>query len=393
MHVCLIKCPSPFLIDEKVFPPLGLMAVGTGLKTQGHEVTITDDIQAGFGYYGLGPVTPEYPHAKMIRRLIKEKSPDSKVVIGGSHATLDPEGCLADGFDCVVCGDGEIDTEQAFLGDTPIVKADTYFLSDYPIIDRSLVDIKSYKYFINGKLATTMVTSRGCPYKCAFCCKNNSGVRLAPAEKVINEVRNLHDDFGYDAIMFFDDIFILNRKRVEAICACLKEFGITWRCFVRADLVMKHGRSLIRTMADSGCVEVGMGVESGSDKILDVINKGESTETIKSAIQLLHEEGIRVKGFFIVGLPGESQETIEETQRFLEQTYLDDMDFTIFQPYVGSPIWNNKALYDIGWNDLDFEMMFYKGKPGEYHSMVWTSSLSAEDIVKLRDRLECQLKN
>jgi radical SAM superfamily enzyme YgiQ (UPF0313 family) len=320
----------------------------------------------------------------MIRRIIKERNPYAKVVIGGSHATMNPEECISDGFDCVVCGDGEIEAERAFLDDVDIIRAEDRFLSDYPTIDRTLVDIKSYKYFLDGELATTLVTSRGCPYKCAFCCKNYNGVRLAPSSKVINEIRKLHCDFGYNALMFFDDIFILNKKRVEEICLYLKEFGIVWRCFVRADLVVKHGNELLQTMADSGCVEVGMGIESGSDKILENINKGETVKTIKLAIKMLHEEGIRVKGFFIVGLPGESQETIEDTQRFLEETYLDDMDFTIFQPYVGSPIWNNRGDYDIKWDDLDFQKMFYKGKLGE---------LSSEDIVKARDRLECQLKN
>ena len=86
----------------------------------------------------------------------------------------------------------------------------------------------------------------------------------------------LNTDFDYDALMFFDDTFILNYDRVLEICKCLKQRGIIWRCFVRADLVVKHGNKLLEVMKDSGCVEVGMGIESGSDTILKNINKGES---------------------------------------------------------------------------------------------------------------------
>jgi len=387
MEVCLIRCPSPFLIDDKVFPPLGIMAVGTGLKAQGHKVLITDDIPTGFNYYGVGPSTPEYPNAKRILQIIKQDNPRAKVIIGGPHATLKTDECLKDGFDRVVRGDGE--TANILVGG-PVVVGVERPLDDYPIIDRSLVDIKSYRYFLKDELTTTVVTSRGCPYKCAFCCKNYVSVRLRSADSVIAEIRNLHDDFGYTALMFFDDIFILDRQRVEAICRVLKELGIIWRCFVRADLVVKHGRSLLQTMADAGCVEVGMGIESGSDKILSIINKGETVKTIKAAIKMLHEENIRVKGFFIIGLPGETRDTLDETQRFVEEMYLDDKDFTIFQPYAGTPIWNHRESFDIQWDNLTYDNMFYKGKPGEYKSFVWTSELSQEDIVKARDVLQCQ---
>jgi radical SAM superfamily enzyme YgiQ (UPF0313 family) len=261
-------------------------------------------------------------------------------------------------------------------------------LNDYPMIDRTLINIKDYKYYIDGELATTVMTSRGCPYKCAFCSKNYTTVRLKSAEKVIEEIKNLHFNFGYKAIMFFDDIFILNGKRVKEICRYLKKLGIIWRCFVRGDLVVKHGINFIRNMADSGCVEVGMGIESGSDTILKIINKGESVNTIRKAIGILKDCNIRVKGFLIVGLPGENSTTIQETHDFLDMVSLDDVDFTIYQPYAGSDIWLNRELYDVQWNDIDYEKMFFKGKPGEYQSITSTSSLISEDIISARDNLE-----
>lgn len=317
-----------------------------------------------YKYYGLGPTTPEYSNAVYILQYIKHNNKNAMVVLGGPHASKE---CFKDGFDLVVSG---------------------HVADENLVIDRSLIDIKSYKYFINDRLATTLVTAIGCPYKCAFCSKNNPVVKFKKVDKIIEEIEYLHFEFGYDALMFFDDTFILNIDRITKICRCLKRLGIIWRCFVRADLVVKHGDVLLEMMSDSGCVEVGMGIESGSDTILNNIHKGESVQDIESAIKMIHDNGIRVKGFFIVGLPGESQQTLDETRSFLDNTYLDGMDFTLFKPYPGSPIYNNRKDYDIEWNDLKYSDMFYKGKPGEYINLVNTSSLSPEDILIARDSLE-----
>ena len=133
-------------------------------------------------------------------------------------------------------------------------------------------------------------------------------------------------------------------------------------------------------MADCGCTHVGMGVESGSEKILKNVNKGESVKTIKHALNILKDAGIRTKGFFIVGLPGETHDTLAETKRFLDKMQLFDVDIKIFQPYPGSPIYDNKEKYDINWDDIPLQDMFYKGRPGEYHGTVRTSTLTTEEI-------------
>ena len=350
-RICLIRCPSPFLIEDKVFPPLGLLAVGTVWAEEGHEVLVYDGppegVPKGYDRYGLGPTTPEFPVAQEIA-----KGLDGEVVFGGPHV-----GWYLD------------------YGDA--------------IIDRSLVDIKSYKYYIDGKLATTVVTAVGCPYKCAFCSKGPA-FKAREVGLVIREIEMLRRDFGYEALMFFDDTFVLSRERVLELCACLRALGIVWRCFVRADLVLKHGEGLLRIMKDSGCVEVGMGIESGSDKILAGIDKGETSGQIRRAVEMLRRAGIRVKGFLIVGLPGESMETLDETRSFLDQAKLDCADFTVFKPYPGSPIWQHRDDYDISWGEVECSEMFYKGKPGEYKSLVRTAALTADEIVAARNGLEAE---
>lgn len=394
MRVCLLTCSAPFLIDEKVFPPLGLMTVGTALRVQGHEVVIRDSPDDST-CFGIGPTTPEYGDAVRMLQQIKSAGKANRVVIGGPHAAANPEECLADGFDVVALGDGENITADTF-GASGVVDLGRRPLHDYPIADRSLVDIRSYRYEIAGRLATTLVTSRGCPYHCGFCAKMEGRLRYYPLDRVAREIAYLDVCWGYPALMIFDDTFILQRRRVEVICSVLERRSIAWRCFVRGDVIVRHGPELVDVMANSGCVEVGIGIESGSDRILETIHKGETVGVIREAIGMLRQAGIRVKGLFIVGLPGEDRESLAQTRRFIEEVPLDDADFTIYQPYRGSPIWNNRHNYDIQW-DIEWDDVlagerFYKGRRGEYRCLVRTSSLSADDIVQARDGLEALFK-
>lgn len=383
MRICLVRCPSPFLIEDRILPPLGLMAVGTGLKRRGHDVYIHDGpiekVPQDYDCYGFGPTTPEYGHALAIKDSL---NPKARFVLGGPYATLQPQQCLKDGWDCVVAGDGE-EQEAAFTGDATLIFSDEKDLNKYPIIDRTLVDIRSYKYYLDGRLSTTLITSRGCPYKCAFCCKNHQTVRLMSAERIIQEIRYLHYGFEYNALMYSEDLFIIDKKRAEKVFKAMGELDIICRCLIRADILVKYGQGFSDMMADCGCVEVGMGVESGSDTILKNVNKKESVSTIKKAVRMLKRAGVRVKGFFILGLPGETQDTINETRDFLDEMQLDDLDVKIYQPYPGSPIWENSQDYDISWhNGLDYSQLFYKGRPGEYYGNVSTSELTNEQIVE-----------
>lgn len=398
MRICLVRLPSSFLINERAFPPLGLMTIGTALKLKGHEVFIHDDlpekVPLDYDYYGMGPTTPEYSYALDVKERIRNVNPRARIVIGASFAALNRERCLSDGWDCVVIGDGELVVEQAFLGNDTLIIAEEHPLDEYPIIDRSVLDLSKYHYTINDRQATTLISSRGCPWRCAFCCKvdQKNTVRLRSAEHVIREIDYVYS-LGYTAIAFPDDIFILSRSRTEAICKHLKALDIQWRCLVRADIAVRYGQDFINMMALSGCVDVGMGVESGSDTILKIANKGETVGTIKKAIRMLKSAGIRVKGFFILGLPGESPETLMETDSFLSEMQLDDIDIKVYQPYPGSPIWENRDKLDIQWHDMELAQMFYKGRLGEYYGNISTSSLTNEQISNAMVTMEKAYKH
>jgi radical SAM superfamily enzyme YgiQ (UPF0313 family) len=385
------------LIDERAFPPLGLMAVGAGLKRSGRDVVVFDgdvtQLPLDYDYYGFGPTSPEYPHALDCLKRIKKANPSSRVVLGGPHVTLQHLLCWRDGWDCLVVGDGENAAEQAFFSEDRLLFPEDLPLDEYPIPDRTLVDIKSYRFRLHDRPATTVMGSRGCPFKCAFCCKNHDRVRLNSAERIIEEVGVLYDQFGYRAIAFPEDIFILNKRRTTEVCKFLKSKGIIWRCLVRADLTLRYGASFIDMMVDAGCVGVGLGIESGSNAILETINKGETAEQMLAAVKLLKARGMFVKGFFIVGLPGENEQTLSETEQFLEEAKLDDIDAKIYQPYPASPIYDNHDCYDVRWDTTPLEHTYYKGAPGEYYGNLSTSSLSSDRIVEAWKNFEQNYKD
>jgi radical SAM superfamily enzyme YgiQ (UPF0313 family) len=359
MTVCLVRCPSPFLVDERAFPPLGLMAVGAGLKQKGMDVVVYDgnieQLPLDYPAYGFGPTSPEYPSALDCLHRIKDANPSARVIVGGTHVTLLYGQCLEDGWDGIVVGDGEEAAWDAFYqhNDIGIIyRAEDRPLDQYPIPDRTLVNIKDYNFRLYGRPATTVMGSRGCPFKCAFCCKNNNRVRLASAERMIEEIGIIHDQFGYDALAFPEDIFTLNKARTTKVCKYLKEKGIIWRCLVRADLTVRYGMDFLDMMVDSGCVGIGIGVESGSNTVLRNINKQETVEQMKQAVAMFQSRNVFIKGFFIVGLPGENEETLQETEDFLQEAQFDDIDCKIYQPYPCSPIVDNPEKYDVHWDAI-----------------------------------------
>lgn len=408
MKILLINPPSPFLIDENVFPTLGLLYLGSYLKQAGYrDISLLDlngkhdlpgEIKADI--VGIYSNTPQFPEAvKLVKRLrVVNKAKEPLYCIGGPHVSGRPEDALQD-FDKVVVGEGEMamldivrekESGCGTKGGKIIKRAYMKDIDNLPFADRDLINIRDYKYYIDGVLTTTLVTSRGCPYGCNFCANNvwMKTLRMRSAANVYEEVKMLKENYGYGAFMFFDDTMTVNKKRMSDICGMLKELGIIYRCFIRSDTV---DAALLEKMRSSGCVEVGMGIESGSQRILDAVRKGETVGSNMKAIKLCRELGICVKGFFIIGLPGEDHISIKETIAFLEEADLDDVDITIYKPYPGSFVYKNREKFDIDFKD-DYEHAWYKGRPKDYSTTVSTKALSSSDILKFRDEIERRFK-
>ena len=394
--ILLINPPSPFLIDQRVHPPMGLIHLGTYLRDHDVEVAIHDpgtctlegmeDISPEL--VGITATTPQYPYAVEMCSMVRDAYPGVPIVVGGPHATVDPTSCTQ--FDYVVIGEGERAILDCRNWNDRIIRYDPIEeLDALPHPDRTMIDIESYQYYLDGERSATFATSRGCPYKCAFCCHIwGSMVRLHSPEYIAEEVRSIKRVHGYRAVTFQDDIFILHRDRITRVAELLSKEDIIYRCFVRSNLTDDN---ILRMLKKSGCVEIGFGAESGSQKILDNISKGTTVEMNTILVESARRFGIRTKAFLIVGLPGETHKTCQETYDWIRNVQPDSWDISIYIPYSGSSIVDNPEMFDIQICSINYADMWHKGIPGAYNGVVSTHGLSVGEIITWRDRIELEL--
>lgn len=412
LKVALINPPSPFLISDTIMPPLGLMYLSSYLKHSIPEIeTKIYDLSANkniivpnnYDIYAFTSTTPQYNITLNLMKQTKQYNQDSTFIIGGAHASCFKSKCLDNGFDCVIVGEGEKALTEIYnlkknhtnknakirgiIQSPHIENIDTI-----PFPDRNFDGYSTYTYLLNDKKATTMITSRGCPFSCHFCCNIwGNNVRLRSSENVLQEAKEINEQHHINAIQFYDDTFTVNKQRVIDICKGLKKLDITWRCFVHANTV---NLKLLHTMKDSGCIEVGMGVESGSNEILKTINKKIDLNRAIKVCNWCHKIGMRIKTFLMIGLPNESQDSVEKTIKFLRLSKPDDFDYTLYTPFPNTYIYNNQHKFDINFNKetLDYSKMFYKGKSGQYHCQVSTSMLTSEKLEELRDYVDINIR-
>jgi radical SAM superfamily enzyme YgiQ (UPF0313 family) len=401
--ITLIFPSSPFLINEQVFPPLGILYLAGLLRDWGYKPQVIDlaacdlqdPVKVEADIVGISLTTPQRDQAYRIAKQLKK---EGKVLIaGGAHATHMPDECVKNGFDFVVRGEGEMPLLSLMLYLTSDMRPESKIVgsaSDCVSPDRlalparDLIDLKKYRYRIEGRQATTIMTSRGCPYNCSFCARVTRKFRYAKAETVMKEIGHLRKTYDYRAFMIFDDVFIASKKRNRRLARLLEGQDLKFRCFVRSNLIDDEN---VRLMKRMGVVEVGIGVESGSNEILKRNLKGTTREGNLEAIKILRKHGIRTKAFLIVGLPGESRDTIRETIGWIESARPDDIDFTIFQPLPGSPVFERPDFWNIKF-EYNSKPMWYKGTPGYYECSVSTEHLYSEELVAIRDELEDRYK-
>jgi len=408
VKIALLITPSPFLLEPLTFPPLGPLYLSAYLKKCGHNVVVHDYMDSAVRrgetwdeversqVIGITGTTPQFKEMVHILNWIKkhEYGTNKRFIAGGPHASCDPQSCLEAGFDAVIVGDGEF--AVAHYLESPTLRA-MGGIMDYhvknldilPFPDRDAIDIRRYHYKIDGSDATSLITTRGCPFQCAFCCHwlGYRQVRFRSPKNVVEEIKLLQEKYGYNAFMVWDDEFNLSRERTLQLCEELSPLNIKFRCFIRSDLLdLKLG---VR-MKEAGCVEVGCGVESGSQRILNKIGKKTTVEQNTEARNICRRLGIRFKAFTIIGLPGEDEISVYETKQWLRKNEPDDFDVTINTPYPGSLQWDHPKNYDIVFDKEAmrkslYDGSYYKGPP---KSLVATSNLSAERIVQLRDEIE-----
>ncbi len=369
-----------------------MLSIASQFQAQGEEVKVfdlnhKDPVEFWKEFHDEKPdivgisvyTSPIVQDAKDLAHAMKGNATHKpKLVAGGIHATHMPES-LTDEFDLVIRGEGENGLE-AMKNQTGIVTLPSPDLNKTANIDYNLLDMSNYGIDQNGKRTGTMITSRGCFGNCAFCGKLERKIRFEPLDKVFNQISSLKAK-GFESVYFLDDVFTANKDRMEKITDYAKKEGMPFRVTTRADLL---DDKKMQILAKNGCEWLSIGIESGDNEILKKSNKGMTWEENQYAVQLATQYGIKTKGFFIIGLPGETEFTAQKTISFsknLKNMGMAQADFYFLTPFPGTPIWNNPESFDIEITDRDYTKYLEAGKGAKCY--VNTKELKAERIEEI----------
>lgn len=228
---------------------------------------------------------------------------------------------------------------------------------------------------------TVIQTSRGCPYTCSFCSFGKLPYRKRAIENVIEELEWLKKDFGLKSFLFFDDVLTLDKPRTEKLMRLMieKKLDLEWVACTRADTVTKE---LLQLMHQAGCREIAFGIESGSDAVLADTTKGVTKDEIRQAARWCHEVGILFYGLAIIGLPGENEQSVEDTINFINEIEPFYTQFGYCTPFPNTDTWN-------WYNDRNFLKTkdWSQFFPLSQRPIVRTEALTEDDLVRLRRRM------
>ena len=376
--------------------PQGLLSIAAYLIAQGHDVFVYDCLgpdvpldlqkqaQAILAYQpqivGFSATTSSFPDAADLAQRIKEQSPDTITVCGGVHVSALEGKLLQDypAFDFLVTGEGEITMSELAAGlDPPEIKGLIWRRGSEVITNDprlKISDLDSLPFPAYEKLkgfpgdyhlplfsyvqtpGTTMITSRGCVYQCSYCDRSvfKKGFRYNSAAYIYEHMKYLREKFGVRHVNIYDDLFTMNRPRIVELCERLRRYplGINFNCAVRVGYT---DDDLLKMLKDAGCLMVSLGIESADPQMLEKHKAGVSLEEVSDTVKRIQKAGLRAKGLFMMGLPGETEESIKRTSDFIITLGLDDMNMAKFTPFPGAPLWS--TIKDEGTFNEDWRLM------------------------------------
>lgn len=390
MKVLLIDPKRINLETYLIIPNLGIGYLATALRRAGHDVAICNaardsllpehvaqDVAASrYDAVCITIFTPYFTSAAKYAAAIRRRFPEVHLLAGGPHAIFEPEEVFdfIPEFDYVCTGEGE-ETLPLLLAeleknDTPPAETlekipnlcfrdgDEYRRTGRRIIEDirpldlpawDLMEPQKFALYPNGiftrrNRVAPIVTSRGCPFPCRFCGAGRAmgkKVRQREPESVVEEIKLLRDQFDIHEIQFMDDNFTVDRDFAMRVCELMieQDLGVDWGCppGVRLDCIDDE---LVRTMKRAGCYSTSVGIESGSQRVLDLMKKKIRLEDVPGKISMLRRHGIRITGLFILGFPGETVEEMRETVRLSLQLDLNRVNLFPFTPFPGSDIYD-----------------------------------------------------
>jgi len=397
MKILLVDPPFQKFMDfKKYYIPLGLLYIAAELEKRGHEVwvydadyhpkgksleflekiehyplyiegltnckhKIWDEVMGVFedikpDIVGISLISTKFMSGMKIADLYK-KMGVKRIICGGVHTSLRPEEVIRNSdIDSIVIGEGEYAFDRA-LTERKVIADRITNLDDivFPERDR-LYNLADYSPTDLGMI----ISSRGCPYNCSFCCSEKLWGRrviFRSIDNIIEEIKLLKYKYGTKDFYFIDDSFTCDKNRTIRLCDRIKELNIAWSCLTRADLISE---SIIHKMKDSGCKMVKMGLESGSQKVLGIMNKRTDKEDVIRASEILRNHRLPWTAYFMVGTPGENEKDVEETLDFIREVKPDFISFAIFTPYPGTLLFDKLGLTDISYHFFNHHSGFNK---------------------------------
>ena len=376
--------------------------VSAGSASQMAQVVLEESPR----YVCFTTLTPRFPTVVRIAQEIKKLAPDVITIAGGPHVTGDPAHSLFDGISYGIIGEGEEallellnvlgsnrkpdGVKNLVYRDNGTVKINEprEFVRDLdtlPFPAWDLMTIDEYKdptYFEGSHLAT--FAGRGCPFDCSFCASAvtwKRRLRLRSCENVMSEIRHIVNVLKVKNLMFWDDTFAVDPERVISMCDQIvaEKLGLNYTVQIRADAITED---LVTALKNSGCRFAAIGVESGNEGMLVRIGKKETKEQMRRAVRLMKAGGLPIIASYIIGLPGDTRETIRETIDFAFELDAEQSKFMILAPYPGTRDYNlalQKGLVD--------PMSFAQMEALNYYDSVAInlSSVSDEDLIRYQD--------
>ncbi len=376
--------------------PQGMLSIAAYLIREGHDVFVYDclgpgapvdldkQVQAILAFspqiVGFSATTSSFPDALDIAGKIKKRNSRIVTVCGGVHVSALREDLLAScpDFDFFAAGEGEITMSDLVAGVDPaaipglirrhngvaVANEPRTHIADlddfpFPAYEKLTGFPRDYHLPLFSYIRTpgaTMITSRGCMYQCSYCDRSvfKKGYRYNSAAYIYEHMKYLRGKFGVRHVNIYDDLFTANKKRVLELCEKLSRQppGINFNCAVRVGYT---DDDLLRMLREAGCLMVSLGIESADPDMLARHKSGVSLDDVRDTVHRIQAAGLRAKGLFMMGLPGETEETIKRTSDFILSLELDDMNMAKFTPFPGAPLWS--TIREEGAFEEDWRLM------------------------------------
>jgi anaerobic magnesium-protoporphyrin IX monomethyl ester cyclase len=382
--------------NELLFAPLGAATLASQLQRSGIETRVFDCTFKTFeavhdeleayraDVVGIYSMVTLSRNTFRLAETVRRRLPESLLIAGGPLPTLYPER-YSEAFDAVFRGEADISFPrfcvdlfeagttrgrfqelqlERYQGlfvqrngrriDNPTMHFTEQEMESFPLPYRGDFDHAAYQKIwlqLDGTKTTSLLTTLGCPFHCDFCSRPIFGNRFRrrSLDSVFEEIEQIRR-LGYDGLWIADDNFTLDIRFLREFCRRIAGRGIGWSCLSR---VTGINPQITRMMKDAGCRRVYLGLETGNPDTLKLMQKQASLDEGKRAVQLFHESGIEVAAFFIVGYPGESMSSIEDTFRFALELPLDVISFNVPFPLPGSPLFDRTTTVDpnMDWNE------------------------------------------